>query len=236
MANLGVEARNATLALFGRYTQAKSEGMRTLQGQFVRQVAVPVALGILQACEGLDQDDMRTFTCTFGDFFQKPGQPQDPKGARSARQAKPGTLTAQAAQAARDALQKDQASDDAPAGEAQQPEEDASSLLPNLRLSPRPQQGVASYFQGVLAQLGAMFGIGAVGLLDPVTVAVLRKYTVFPLLACALSLPLVPALRRVLVRFRFAGALRLMLLLALFVGSVLFLIGQSYNPFIYFRF
>ena len=91
-------------------------------------------------------------------------------------------------------------------------------------------------FSAVLTQLGAMFGIGASGLLDPMTVAVLRKYTVFPLLACALSLPLVPALRRALARFRIAGALRLVLLVALFVGSVLFLIGQSYNPFIYFRF
>ncbi len=161
VANLGVEARNATLALFGRYTQAKSEGMRTLQGQFVRQVAVPVALGILQACESLDQDDLRTFTCTFGDFFQKPGQPQDPKGARQARA---GSLAAQSAQAVKEALQKEAAKEqgkDQTRGEADpdsgaaQPEEDGSTLLPGLRLSPRPQQGVANYFQNVLASLGA---------------------------------------------------------------------------------
>ena len=88
----------------------------------------------------------------------------------------------------------------------------------------------------MLQHLGAMFGIGASGLLDPVTLGVLRKYTVFPLLAFALSLPLVPALRRALAPWRFARALRLVLLVALFIGSVLFLIGQSYNPFIYFRF
>ena len=91
-------------------------------------------------------------------------------------------------------------------------------------------------FSAVLQHLGAMFGIGASGLLDPMTLGVLRKYTVFPLLAFALSLPLVPALRRALAPWRFARALRLVLLVALFIGSVLFLIGQSYNPFIYFRF
>ncbi|MBO4684093.1 MAG: virulence factor SrfB, partial [Desulfovibrio sp.] len=36
-----------------------------------------------------------------------------------------------------------------------QPGDDGSSLLPDLRLSPRPQQGVASHFQNVLASLGA---------------------------------------------------------------------------------
>ncbi|MBQ2516075.1 MAG: virulence factor SrfB, partial [Desulfovibrio sp.] len=104
---------------------------------------------------------LRTFTCTFGDFFQKPGQPQDPKGARQARA---GSLAAQSAQAVKEALQKESAKEQgkdqtrgeaAPDSGAAQPEEDGSTLLPGLRLSPRPQQGVANYFQNVLASLGA---------------------------------------------------------------------------------
>ena len=91
-------------------------------------------------------------------------------------------------------------------------------------------------FAAVLQHVGALFGRGTVGLTDPVTLAVLKKYTLFPLLAFLLSLPLLPALDRVLTRYRLGRALRLVCVVLLFAGSVLFLIGQSYNPFIYFRF
>ena len=43
--------------------------------------------------------------------------------------------------------------------------------------------------------LGAMFGIGAAGLSDPVTMAVIRKYTVLPLIAAIASLPILPQLK-----------------------------------------
>ena len=43
--------------------------------------------------------------------------------------------------------------------------------------------------------LAALVGVGVSGLVDPVTVSVLRQYTVFPLIAFLLSLPLVPRLR-----------------------------------------
>ncbi len=43
--------------------------------------------------------------------------------------------------------------------------------------------------------LGAMFGIGAAGLSDPVTMAVIRKYTVLPLIAAIASLPILPRLK-----------------------------------------
>ena len=81
----------------------------------------------------------------------------------------------------------------------------------------------------------ALFGIGISGLGDASCVAVLEKYSVYPLICFILSLPVVPA-----VSARLPGKLRsalgLVLTLALFALSVLFLIGQSYNPFIYFRF
>lgn len=69
-----LESRSVTLSLFGRYTQAKTEQLRTRQAQFVRQFAVPVALGILQACENLDPDDGQIYTCNFGDFFSESGE------------------------------------------------------------------------------------------------------------------------------------------------------------------
>ena len=83
--------------------------------------------------------------------------------------------------------------------------------------------------------LAAMFGIGVSGLLDDAARAVIRKYTVFPLLAWLLSLPVVPWVGRRLPEGLFAG-IRILCTAMIFVASVLFLIGQSYNPFIYFRF
>ncbi|MDO5536478.1 MAG: virulence factor SrfB, partial [Desulfovibrionaceae bacterium] len=74
MTRLGIEPRNVKLSLFGRYTQSKTEEQRSRQGQFVRQVAVPVALAILEGCERMDRDDNRVYRCTLGDFFEKPAE------------------------------------------------------------------------------------------------------------------------------------------------------------------
>ena len=90
-------------------------------------------------------------------------------------------------------------------------------------------------FAAVWQHISALFGGGTVGWLDETTIAVLRKYTVFPLLALVLSLPVVPAVGARLPE-RLRGPLRLILSVLLFITSVLFLVGQSYNPFIYFRF
>ena len=104
--------------------------------------------------------------------------------------------------------------------------------------------GWAIFYHTDAAALGtalrAMFGIGAAGLTDPVTMQVMRRYSFFPLIAFVFSLPAGPAaadlLRRrkngervfpVLREAAAAGALFL---------SMVFLVGQSYNPFIYFRF
>lgn len=88
--------------------------------------------------------------------------------------------------------------------------------------------------------LGAMFGIGAEGLSDPVTMAVIRKYTVLPLIAAIASLPILPQLKAWLGKHeKLEGAadiVSLVCLTALMLLSMIFIVGQSYNPFIYFRF
>ncbi len=88
--------------------------------------------------------------------------------------------------------------------------------------------------------LGAMFGIGAAGLSDPVTMAVIRKYTVLPLIAAIASLPILPRLKAWLGKHeKLEGAadiVSLVCLTALVLLSMIFIVGQSYNPFIYFRF
>ncbi len=84
--------------------------------------------------------------------------------------------------------------------------------------------------------LSAMFA-GSLRI-DEKTAAVLRKYTVYPLLAFLCSLPVLPALRSRLAKRRLVIPFWLESLsaAALLALSVIFLIGQSYNPFIYFRF
>ena len=88
--------------------------------------------------------------------------------------------------------------------------------------------------------LGAMFGIGAAGLSDPVTMAVIRKYTALPLIAAIASLPILPRLKAWLGKHeKLEGAadiVSLVCLTALMLLSMIFIVGQSYNPFIYFRF
>ena len=88
--------------------------------------------------------------------------------------------------------------------------------------------------------LCAMFGIGAAGLSDPVTMAVIRKYTVLPLIAAIASLPILPRLKAWLGKHeKLEGAadiVSLVCLTALMLLSMIFIVGQSYNPFIYFRF
>ena len=89
---------------------------------------------------------------------------------------------------------------------------------------------------GSVAQaFGALFGVGISGLSDAASIAVLRSYGIWALGAFALSLPLVPAVAGKLPG-KLRGALGIVLTLLIFAASLLFLIGQSYNPFIYFRF
>ena len=83
--------------------------------------------------------------------------------------------------------------------------------------------------------LGALFGVGVSGLSDAAAIAVLRRYGVWALVSFVLSLPVVPFVADKLPE-KLRGALGIVLTVLLFIASLLFLIGQSYNPFIYFRF
>ncbi len=97
----------------------------------------------------------------------------------------------------------------------------------------------------VWEHLLAMVGLGmgdnglcAVPLMDNVTLAVMRRYTILPLLAAVACTPIVPALKKLMEeKFPFVYNFSANIL---YVGellvSLLFIIGQSYNPFIYFRF
>ena len=102
--------------------------------------------------------------------------------------------------------------------------------------------GWAIFYETDLSALGstlrAMFGLAGVPLLDETARRVIRQYSVFPLLAFAFSLPIVPALTERLraKSERGLAVVRAVSTLLLFALSLVFLVGQSYNPFIYFRF
>ena len=91
-----------------------------------------------------------------------------------------------------------------------------------------------------LTHVGAMFGIGAHGLMDPEALQVIRTYSLFPVIAFIASMPLAPLAKRLVAQLNPPGLpveiVRSLALSAVLVLSVLFLVGQSYNPFIYFQF
>ena len=86
----------------------------------------------------------------------------------------------------------------------------------------------------------ALIGVGVSGWIDETTLTVLKRYALYLPFACACCLPILPAckaflkdrpkLANILSPLATAGAVLLALV------SLLFLVGQSYNPFIYFRF
>lgn len=87
------------------------------------------------------------------------------------------------------------------------------------------------------AMFGADISAGTrAALTDARTLAVVRQYSLFPLIAAVCCLPIVPALKKKLGGSRAAQLASYAAATALLVLSVIFLIGQSYNPFIYFRF
>ena len=96
-------------------------------------------------------------------------------------------------------------------------------------------------FSAMLEHLRALIGLGVGGLLDPTLLAMLKKYTALPLVMAVCCLPLQAWLRGLFSRGdRGPGTLGEVLgaiaLTAIFLLSILFLMGQTYNPFIYFRF
>ena len=80
----------------------------------------------------------------------------------------------------------------------------------------------------------------ALPLLDEAARKVIRQYSVFPLIAFVFSLPIVPAAEKAVHSGRKGERLlpiiRAVSTMLLFALSLAFLVGQSYNPFIYFRF
>ena len=85
--------------------------------------------------------------------------------------------------------------------------------------------------------LGSLVGIGANGML-PFTTSelwiVINQYSWFPLLALAAAFPLKRALRQEVLDG--LDGIGTVWLTVVFVLSILMIVGQSYNPFIYFRF
>lgn len=92
----------------------------------------------------------------------------------------------------------------------------------------------------MLAAMAGRFAGGAAPLLDAASLAVMKRYTIFPLLAFVFALPVVPAAVRAMERAergeKTLAVCRAVLPALLLALSLVFLAGQSFNPFIYFRF
>ena len=87
------------------------------------------------------------------------------------------------------------------------------------------------------AHLSALFGQGVTDWLDEGTLAALRQYALFLPLACLAAMPLLPRARSMAERHpTLLEPLGTVLAVAVGLASLLFLVRQSYNPFIYFRF
>jgi len=88
--------------------------------------------------------------------------------------------------------------------------------------------------------IGAMFGLGGAVLMDAASLQIIKTYSFFPVIAFAASLPMAALVKRGMARLRLsvrtAECAQLVWLSICFVLSVLFLVGQTYNPFIYFQF
>lgn len=105
------------------------------------------------------------------------------------------------------------------------------------------QTDLAICARQLLAMLGVSIDGGAlsfVGWMDAATFQVLRTYTVFPLIACVLCLPILPALERFMrQRMQLQRTAQLISILLLTLGvalCIMNLVSNSYNPFLYFRF
>ena len=101
---------------------------------------------------------------------------------------------------------------------------------------------MAAVGKHLLAMLGfaANGGLHSVAWTDTALTAVIRQYSFYPLIAAVCCLPLLrwaeTLFDRSVVSKRVGEALGLILLTAILVLSVVQLLGQTYNPFIYFRF
>ena len=87
----------------------------------------------------------------------------------------------------------------------------------------------------LLVHVAAMFG-GGVGWMDEGILSVLRQYALFLPIACVGAAPIVPRLKKLTENRPWLTLLGTVFAVAVGLLSLLFLIRQSYNPFIYFRF
>ena len=93
-------------------------------------------------------------------------------------------------------------------------------------------------FGAGLTHIAAMFGAGQ-GFADAACLAVLKQYALFFPVMVFCAMPVLPAIRRRTEGGRAAAALDVAGTVAavlVAVASLAMLVGQSYNPFIYFRF
>lgn len=91
----------------------------------------------------------------------------------------------------------------------------------------------------VTRHISAMLGVGSAGFIDARSRLVIRTYSFFPLLAFVCSMPIAPMLNRLgrgLLGSKAFEIVKSVALSACVALAVLFLVGQSYNPFIYFQF
>lgn len=95
----------------------------------------------------------------------------------------------------------------------------------------------------MLAMLGLSSASGKLAftaLLDAASLQTIKTYTILPLVACALCVPILPKLKQAfgyrLRARRTAQLLETILLTAIVILSILNLVADSYNPFLYFRF
>lgn len=91
----------------------------------------------------------------------------------------------------------------------------------------------------VTRHISAMLGVGSTGFIDARSRLVIRTYSFFPILAFVCSMPIAPMLNRLgrgLLGSKAFEIVKSVALSACVALAVLFLVGQSYNPFIYFQF
>ena len=86
--------------------------------------------------------------------------------------------------------------------------------------------------------IGAMFGIGAKWI-DSTSLQIIKTYSFFPLIAFIGSLPVGNTIKRIpgaRADGKIMNTLRLAWMTGCLILSIFYLVGQSYNPFIYFQF
>ena len=96
-------------------------------------------------------------------------------------------------------------------------------------------------FGAMTEHLKALIGLGGGGITDPKLMSVLKKYTVLPIVMAICCLPLQKWFKQLFSRgdkgvSTIGEVIGAVGLTVIFLLSILFLMGQTYNPFIYFRF